>query len=121
MRSFLVIWVMCCIVTVQSHIPEPKATNNPIGQLFYIPHYSLAIDKLTGGMQLFNVSKIKDCYINSTQSEMNTKMTYYYSNTESIYKSLATESGLSGEMSTSFSLGASLDVSTQNIARWIKT
>ena len=34
---------------------------------------------------------------------------------ESIYKSLATESGLSGEMSTSFSLGASLDVFTQNI------
>ena len=66
---------MCCIVTVQSHIPEPKATNNPIGQLFYIPHYSLATDELTGGVQLFNVSKIRDCYINSTQSEMNTKMT----------------------------------------------
>ena len=110
----LLIWVMCCIVTVQSHTPEPMATSNPIGQLFYIPQYSLATDELTGGVQLFNVSHIRDCYINSTQSELNTKMSYY-SNTESIFKSLATDTGLSGDMTTSFSLGASLDTVTQNI------
>ena len=110
----LLIWVTCCIVTVQSHIPEPLAASNPVGQLFYIPRYSLATDELIGGISLFDADKLKDCYISSTQAELNTELSYY-SNTESIYKSLATDSGLSGEMTTIFSLGASFNAVTRNI------
>ena len=101
-------------MTVQSHTPEPMAANNPIGQMFYIPQYSPATDELTGGVQLFDANHIKNCYIESTQAELNTEMTYY-SNTESIFKSLASEISLSGDMSTIFTLGASLDKVTANI------
>jgi hypothetical protein len=101
-------------VTVQGHFPEPLATNNPIGQLFYIPYHYLATDELTGGVQLFNASALKDCYVESRPAELNTQMSYYL-NTESVYKSLTTETGLSGDMTTSFTLGASLDALTQNI------
>ena len=85
-----------------------------IGRSFYIPKYNLLGEDLFGGYNFFK--RIPDKCIKTQKLNVNYDADAYFSNTKSFYNSLSTQSSLSVELQSDFTMGRTLDATTKSIS-----
>ena len=85
----------------------------PLGQGYLIPKHNLLGEQLLGGQTLFDISS--GCW-KCVRDEGTYQKTDVYANTESFYRSLTSTTSLSPKLETDFTLGATLDVTTNGIS-----
>ena len=85
-----------------------------IGSGFYIPKYNLLGEDLFGGYKFFK--KIPKKCIKTQKLSVNYDADAYFSNTKSFYNSLSTQSSLSVELQSDFTMGTTLDATTKSVS-----
>ena len=109
---FDVVLFLVCLAWVESNSQPPGNETYFLGQFIHVPDTDL-LGSVPNGMHLFPlfmqiVYRISHC---TSLSETN-----YFRDTEALYRSIATTSGLQGNFETDFSFGFTLDVITKSIS-----
>ena len=106
MNFLLSFTVLILLGTVQSH---PS-----IGRSFYIPNYNLLGDDMFGGYTFFE--KVPSTCLKTQTLHRNVDRDVYYSSTSSFYNHLSTQTSISADLKGAFTMGTTLDVTTQSIS-----
>ena len=108
------IFIITCALSIIQIFSTSAAVQTTIGQAFYLPKTDLLGEYLYGG---FNFTKgIPSSCIHNTAANEVDAITSYYKDTASFYRSLTSSSSLSADLQSDYTLGVTLDVTTQNIA-----
>ena len=81
------------------------------GTSYFIPDYNLLGDDMVGGYHVFK-DLPQDCIIH-TEFPVLDSVEKHVKNTEAFYSNLATLASISGELTTDFTMGTTLDATTQ--------
>ena len=85
-----------------------------VGQSFYLPNHDLNSASLQGGFPIFE-SLQEECFKQSNEHTVDSN-TAYYENTATFYNSLSSTFSLSADLENDFTMGATLDGSTNSIS-----
>ena len=90
------------------------STNTPpLGQGYMIPKHNLLGEQLLGGQTLFDIPS--ECW-KCVKDEGTYQKADVYANTETFYRSLTSTTSLSPKLETDFTLGATLDITSNGIS-----
>ncbi|KAI6659062.1 MAC/Perforin domain-containing protein [Oopsacas minuta] len=89
----------------------------PLGQGYFIPKHNLLGEQLLGGQTLLDMTA--DCW-NCVRDEGTYQKTDVYTNTERFYRSLTSTTSLSPKLETDFTLGATLDITSNGISGGVR-
>ena len=106
MNLLLSLTVLILVGTVHSH---PS-----IGRSFYIPNYNLLGDDMFGGYIFFK--EVPSTCLKNQKLHRNVDTDVYYSSTSSFYNRLSTQTSISADLMGTFTMGTTLDVTTQSIS-----
>ena len=90
-----------------------------LGQSFYLPNYDLNSESLQGGFPIFEPLP-EECLKTTNMFTVESK-TAYYEDTATFYKSLSSTFSLSADVENDFTMGATLDGSTNSISGSTRT
>ena len=106
MNFLLSFTVLILLGTVQSH---PF-----IGRSFYIPNYNLLSGDMFGGYTFFK--KVPSTCLKTHKLHRNVDTDVFFSSTSSFYNRLSTHTSISADLKGAFTMGTTLDVTTQSIS-----
>ena len=84
-----------------------------IGQSFYIPGIDLNAEELHGGFQVF--TQIDDC-IGEKPFQLTKRSSSFFKDTESFYSSISSETSISVNFKSHYTMGITLDSTTKDIS-----
>ena len=101
------------IITFAVAQDEDQDVRHDIGRTFFIPRYDM-LDDLSGGSNILK-SDLKGC-IHEVSEPKTSERFLFYEGTTHFYNSLSEESGISGELRSIYTMGATLNAVSGGLA-----